>query len=107
MVQKKNQKNWLESWIEEHEKRKRDNPIIKTVWYVVEITPSYRYATGDGHGGTDYEWSNTREDRVSPEFDTRKDAEAWMNEHEPDHGKILKIDSVNLRRFTEDRWVTW
>lgn len=107
MVKAKNEISWLQALEDEHEARKRNNPVIRTRYYVVEITPAYRYATGDGHGGTDYEWKPKQEVIVSNEYNTKEEAKDWMDRHEPDEGKTLEIRYENLRRFTEDRWVSW
>jgi hypothetical protein len=107
MVKKKNEKNWLQSLLDEHEERKKNSPIITSKFYVVEVTPSRRYSYDDGHGRAEYDWTGEREEVVSPVFQHRKQAEEWLDEHEPDEGNSLVIRRENLREFTERRWVTW
>jgi hypothetical protein len=96
--------DWLR---EDAERRKREQPVIKTRWFVVEHTPSRRFATGDGHGGTDYEWTHATYKVVSDYFDNVKDAMSWMDRHEADKGKTLEVKFQNLRRKTVDQWVSW
>ena len=106
-VKGETKKNWLESYEEELTERRKKNPIITTRWFVVEITPPVRYATGDGHGGTDWDWTYESREVVSPMFQHEYQVKAWVEQHEPDDGKKLEINRENLREFTERKWVSW
>lgn len=93
--------HWLTRELNDIERR---NPVIETRFYVVEVTPSHRYSVGDGHGGTDYEWSDEVNTKVSPYFKTKKSAVKWMGDHVPDEGKTLAVMKQNKRRTIEEKW---
>lgn len=84
-------------WLEQERKRYRDS-VIKTVWVVVETTPAYN--TG-GYYDTDVVEENRI---VSPEFDTRDEAVDWMDRHEADKGKYLRIGHKDLRQISYKQW---
>lgn len=92
---------WLDRVLDDIERR---HPIIETRFYVVEVTPRVRYNRGDGHGGTDYEWTDEVNTKVSPYFKTKKGAVNWMNDHVPDEGKTLSVMKQNKRRTIEEKW---
>lgn len=80
------------------EKERMDAEIIGTRWYVEEYTPEYDY--GDG-------WSRpipAKQVKVSPYFDTKAEAEEWMDRHEADKGSRLIIRKQNKRRKVTIGW---
>ena len=83
---------------EERERRDRESPVLKTRWFVLEIRPAY-------NTGGYYDQDIPEERRVvSPYFDTQELAQDWMDKHEPDKGKHLKISYENLRKICYNRW---
>lgn len=92
---------WLDRVLDDVE---RCNPIIETRFYVVEVTPSHRYSYDNGHGGAEYDWTDEKQEKVSPYFRTKKGAVNWMNDHVPDEGKTLAVMKQNKRRTIEEKW---
>lgn len=80
------------------EREKYEKSIIKTVWFVVETTPAYN--TG-GYYDTDVEEVNIG---VSPDCDSAEEAREWMDRHEPDEGKYLRVAKSHLRKITYNTW---
>lgn len=76
-------------------------PLIQTRWHVIEVRPAY---TESGYYGQSFP---ERSVKVSPYFDTQDEAVAWTENYEPDKGKFFSIKRENLRRFTEERWVSF
>lgn len=99
MVKPKREKNILEILREQAKNFDEDFPVIATRWYVIEHSPQRRY-----HDGYDYTWSRESNIRVSEYFETKEEAIEWMDQHEPDEGKELRIRSQNLRRYWYEKW---
>lgn len=98
MVQKKGEKKKsIVDIIREIDER---HPVIDTKWSVEEVTPGYN--TG---GYYDQDIPEGFE-RVSDYFETREEAEAWMDEHEADEGKFLAVRKHALRVYTTHNWVS-
>ncbi len=98
----KDEKGWLQEALEDARRRRGD--YIKSRYYVVEITPPRRYSYGDGHGGWEYDWTNTHEVRVSQYYERKEDADRFIEEHDPDQGKSLAIRKNELYRRTVEEW---
>lgn len=99
--------DWLTKLLRDTEEKKKNSPVIKSDFQVVEVTPSKQYRRGDGHGGSEVDWTQEQRKVVAKGFPTEEAAREWMKDYEPDKGNEFKIRQMNLRRFTEDRWVTW
>lgn len=93
----KKRKERRDSWLKK-EKEKYQKSVIKTAWVVVETTPGYN--TG-GYYDQDVPEENVV---VSSEFETRDDAAEWMDKHEADNGKYLRIAHKDLRRIEYTQW---
>lgn len=99
MVQKKpSGRNILDVIREQAEEYNKRCPIIASRWYVIEVTPAYNT------GGYYDEDIPEKRVMVSSYFETQSEAQAWMDQHEPDKGNMLKIQKENLRRITYERW---
>lgn len=99
MVQSKRpQKSLQEFMKEDRERFERNSPVLKTRWFVLEIRPAY-------NTGGYYDQDVPEERRVvSPYFESKSAAVKWMNDHEPDEGKHLKISYENLRKYCYEKW---
>lgn len=75
-----------------------DRSIVKTTWAVWEHTPGYN--TG-GYYDQDIPAENHL---VSPWFDTKEEAVAWRDRHEPDKGNCLLIGHSDLTEKLVRRW---
>lgn len=78
-----------------------DDATIRFRYAVNEHTPEHDF--GDG-------WSRpipAKDRRVSEWFDTREEAQAWMDRHEADKGSVLHIIRHRLvqRNYTE--WIPY
>lgn len=107
MVQKKGTSElfgpgWLDRELERV--RKSMGKVVDHRYYVVEITPAQRYCTGDGHGGTEWEWDSGKTVMVSEYFKTKNEAVAWLNAHEPDKGKTLETREEKLYERVVREW---
>lgn len=99
MVKPKTEKsdNWMR---DEFERINRDHPVVATRYYVAEITPAYSGRQGDGHGGSERVFYAAESRMVSPHFYKElEDAQAWMDAHEPDDGKELKVYKQTGRQY--------
>lgn len=99
MVQKKSDgrsKNWMTEMLDRLDK---DHPIVSTKWAVEEVTPGY---TDSGYYGD--VWHQEESVIVSPEFDSREEAEAWMDRHEADKDKFLAIAKLTAREYRQVHW---
>jgi hypothetical protein len=101
MVRKKDGRtihDWLQDALDRVE---RDMPIVDEKWSVEEVTPGY---TELGYYGT-----HVPEHVVaaSDRFDTRDEAEEWMNNHEADEGKYLAITKHVARQYTAIHWTSF
>ena len=84
-------------WLAEEQKRYKDS-VIRSVWVVVETTPAVEYDGGWDRG-------TPEENRiVSPDFDERSEAVDWMDRHEADKGKYLRIGRRDLRQISYKQW---
>jgi hypothetical protein len=88
MVRKKETKSKAEIHREHMENRRQrlDEQTIKFQWAVIEVLPDKH---GDGFNDPLYTPGWTRV--VSEWFDTQSDAMKWLNEHEADPPKYLKV----------------
>lgn len=93
---------WL--WDELERVKERRGEYIRSRFYVVEVTPSQRYDQGNGHGGYESAWTKQRIVMVSDYFDTKEEAEDFLNKHEPDEGKTLETREEGLYRRTVEEW---
>jgi hypothetical protein len=89
----------LDSIKEQAQRIEEENPIIQTRYFVEEVTPSYRW-----HDGYDYEWIREQRCKVSPYFDSKREANKWLSDHLPDDGKRLEVMKQHLRRTVSERW---
>jgi len=105
MVKKKGEGDkrdgWLDDMLDNYEKT---HPIVKSIWFAVEITPPHRYSYDNGHGGAEYDWTDQKVVKVSPDFDCSGLAHEWIDMHEPDEGKSLEVYRQDLRETTIRRW---
>lgn len=109
MVRKKGEKSydelfgpgWLDDQLNEYEKM---NPIVRSIWFVCEVTPSYQYSYDNGHGQAEYDWEPEKADKVSPDFDCSGLAHEWIDDHVPDEGKSLRVYRQDLRETTTRSW---
>lgn len=107
MVKRKDEPT-MGDWLTEHSARMHaERPVVKSRWFVVEITPAKQVWVGDGHGGSDPVWEHEWAEVVSPNFDEEQLAEQWLKQHEPDEGKRLEVRKQNLRRRTTEEWTNW
>lgn len=82
-------------------RKETEKNTIKFRWGIIEHTPEYDY--GDG-------WSRPIPEKnkiVSPWFNTKEEAQAWMNRHEPDKGSTLKVLRQRLLRREWTEWVNF
>lgn len=102
MKPKKKPGNWLNEVLDDVERRRGE--YVKSRFYVVEITPSTSYRRGDGHGGSEIDW--TREKRVvtSGYFSNKTQAQKFLDAHEPDKGNKLVIGQDKLYRRVVEEW---
>jgi hypothetical protein len=77
---------------------------VTSRWYVVEITPSKSYRRGDGHGGTEIDWTREKVVRRSAYFNLKSQAQAFLDKYEPDEGSTLKIREDKLYRTVVETW---
>lgn len=85
----------MSSLLEQREALERQyGPVLKERYYVIEHRPAYN--TG-GYYDQDVPAENTR---VSPFFDTLKEAQTWMDAHEADKGKTLLLRKQKLQERT-------
>jgi len=94
--------SWHKDLMQAHEDMKKASPIVKERWYVVDFYPSVKYSNEYEDG-----WTDESTIIASQYFDTQLDAAEWMSLCEPEQGAELQIRHEYLRRFTEERWVTW
>lgn len=75
-----------------------EHKIIDTRYYVAEIT--------DAHETGGYYSQSIAEKRevVSPYYSTKGEAQEWLDKHEPDPGKRLKLVTQYKRRTVTERW---
>lgn len=97
-MKKKNNLSVLEELAAQSARFDEDYPIVETKWAVEEVTPAYN--TGGYYDQDIPEEAVT----VSPKFDSREEAERWMDEHEADKGKYLALIRLTGR---EHRFVNW
>lgn len=83
------------------EKARSDAEIVGTRWYVYEHTPEVPYDGGWDRG------TPAKNVTVSGYFDTREDAQEWMDRHEPDKGNTLVIGKQNKRRKITIGWYNY
>jgi hypothetical protein len=95
-------KNWLNDLLDDVERRRGE--YVKSRYYVVEITPRKAYWRGDGHGGSDRDWTDTKTIIVSDYFQTKPAAQKFLDEHEPDDGNRLEICQEKLYRRVVEEW---
>lgn len=84
-------------FLDAERKRYRDS-ILKTVWVVVETVPEVPYDGGWDRGTPEVNRV------VSPDFDSREEAAEWMDRHEADKGKYLRIGHKDLRQISYNQW---
>lgn len=100
MVQKKSDGrsgNWMTEMLDRLDK---EHPIVSTKWAVEEVTPGY---TDSGYYGD--VWHSEESVIVSPEYDSREEAETWKDQHEADKGKFLALVKLTAREYTHISWV--
>ena len=99
--------SWLEQTRDRAAKMKRDSPVIKKRWFV-SLSWEQTVWLDNGHGQGRHE-KESHSKVVSPYFDNKSDAEKWLDEYgwlfEGSPGLAIRMQ--NLRRFTEERWVSW
>lgn len=93
----KNRHQRRKDWLKAEQERYRKS-VIKTEWVVVETVPEVPYDGGWDRG-------TPEENRiVSPGFETRDEAVKWMDRHEADKGKYLRIGHRDLRQISYTQW---
>ena len=105
MVKPKNEKTWnvkLQDLAKDLIAR-RGTPIDER-WYVMEVKPARRYRTGDGHGGSELQWTREVHSKVSPYFGTRQEAEKWAEGFEPDEGNRFEFKKQTLYERVVREW---
>lgn len=100
MVKRKDEVKGFLSFLSAESKKLEVN-TIRFSWHVVEHTPGYN--TG-GYYDQDIKARNVK---VSPDFDTEAEAQAWLDEHEPDEGNSLVIKRMRLVRRVITEWVAY
>lgn len=93
----KKRKDELSDFLE-REREKTERNTIRFRWGVNEHTPEYD--PGDF-------WSRgtpAKNRIVSPWFNTKEEAQAWMDRHEPDKGNTL---GVVRHRLLKREWTEW
>jgi hypothetical protein len=77
----------------------KSHKVIRTEWFVLEISPAWE---DNGY------WGNrsypAERNMVSDYFKTEAEAEAYMELLEPDKGKTLSVDKRVLREYTTQQW---
>ena len=87
----------MHKFLEEEAERYRKS-VIKKAYAVVETLPEVPYDGGWDRG-------TPEENRVvSPWFDTRDEAVEWMDRHEADKGKYLRIGRKDFRQISYKEW---
>lgn len=100
MVHKKGtQPTIMDSIRDQMERIDKQYPVVATRFYVEEVQPPHYY--NDEYGG---QWSKEIAVKVSPAFETKEEAEAWVDEHEADNGRHLRIMKQHKRRTTYEAW---
>ena len=89
---------------EQVERINKENPIIQSRWYVVEVTPSKRYSYDNGHGGAEYDWTDEKVRRVSPYFECDGQCYEWAEMYDPDEGNTFEIYREDYRRTVTEKW---
>lgn len=79
-----------------------ESNTIRFRWLVSEVTPAHR----ESDEYDDY-WIPAKSKTVSPYFDTEEEAQAWMDQHEPDKGKHLAVHRQRLIKREYTKWVTY
>lgn len=102
----KNEPNIWDFMRESAERYDREHPIIDTRYFVVETTPMHtiRIPNGDGHGGSTYEDIPKTSVRVSDYTKDKEACQKFIDDHEPDEGKVLEISYEHLREHTTRTW---
>lgn len=94
--------DWLREILDDVESRRGE--YVKSRFYVVEVTPPKRYYRGDGHGGSELDWTSGKTHIVSGYFPNKTKAEAFKDEHEPDDGNRLEVRQDKLYRRVVEEW---
>jgi len=94
--------SWHKDLMQAHEDRMMANPIVRERWSVVDFYPSVKYSNEYEDG-----WTDQRAETASQYFETEEEAEDWMELVDPERGAELQTRHEYLRRFTDERWVTW
>lgn len=84
---------------EEARKFEKTHKIIRTQWFILEVTPGHNVS--DEYDDT---WVAEEYHRVSDYFDTEEEAAGYMEELEPDKGKTLRVAKRVLREYTVQQW---
>lgn len=95
----KTSKDWL---AEATERIDRTQPIIKSRYYAVEVTPAKRTPWHDDSG---CDWTDPRARVCSGYYDTKEEVKVFLEKFEPDEGNHFVIRKQNLRQFTQ--WVNY
>jgi hypothetical protein len=94
--------DWLSEVFDRVERERGD--YVKSRFYVVERTPSKCYRRGDGHGGSELDWTSEKVVIVSDYFGTKAKAQAFLDAHDPDEGNKLEIKQDKLYRKLVEKW---
>jgi len=81
--------------------RRAANPVIAERWYVTEEYPAWEEW---GYYGKTHPPKSIR---CSGFFDTRVEAERYVDKHDPEKGATSKINHQNKRRITTEEWVNY
>lgn len=92
--------NWLEKGLVRHEQRKINNPVIAERWWVIDYWPPIQY-------WHDEQERSARSRMASKYFETRAEAEEFVNTHDPEPDAQLIIKHQNKRVITTEEWVNW
>lgn len=73
------------------------SPVLATRYWVYEYTPS----RDDEYGS----WVSAKSSHpLSPYYDTKEEAQDWIESYDPTPGTEFRIGVANLRRYVEERW---
>lgn len=101
MVRKKNEEREGGDWLKRSlERINKESPVVEEKYSVEEVTPAYN--TG-GYYDQDIPEEFVK---VSGYFETKEEAEAWMDEHEADEGKFLAVRKHIAREMRTTHWLS-
>lgn len=86
-------------WLRQHLKDLDESqPVIRSRYCVIEVTPSKRYSDEYQDG-----WTQQKQKQVSDWKDTKEELQSFLDKFEPDEGNTFAIRKENLRAIQQ--WV--